>query len=107
MTWIKTADIFKKVFDFLEGVSDEVGEKEFGKYVLIYEGWGGVCVEESWDETKSDEENEDLACEYAEGQTDSILEEWKLKYEDQGEFVDGGYQAGGLYGVTWALFKKK
>jgi len=116
--------IYDGVWSLLAEVSDEVGEEKIcDGYLLKYEGWGGCCVEDVWarvenkqkkrdidiDSETANAERENACYEYAEGQTDKIIEEeWKPKLEKKGyEFIDGGYDNGGLYGRTWALFKKK
>jgi hypothetical protein len=117
-------DVMNEVWDFMSDVSDEIGELGIGEgYILKYEGWGGFCVEGVWagvenkqkksgipinsESAKAEREN---ACyEYAADQTHIIIEdEWIPEMEKRGfSFIDGGYDEGGLYGRTWALFKKR
>ncbi|RLI41751.1 hypothetical protein DRO59_06130 [Candidatus Bathyarchaeota archaeon] len=90
----------------LEEVSDEVGEEENGDYILCYEGWSGICVSKVFDPLKSDEENEDAFYEFAEEQSGRVIEEWVVKNKDY-QLIQCGHERGlGLYGVTWALFKR-
>ena len=115
--------IWKQVWEILEEISDESGEDDLDKdYLLKYEGWGGVCVEEVWvkveeeqermgiviENEEGEEEREKACYEFAEEQSYKIIdEEWKPKLKVSGyRFLNGGYDYGGLYGRTWALFKK-
>ena len=115
--------VINRIWDILTEVSDEVGEDEIGDgYLLKYEGWGGFCVENVWSEVEkrqkrlgldinsssANAEREEACFEYAREQSDIIIEdEWKAELKERGyDFVDGGYDDGGLYGRTWALFKK-
>jgi hypothetical protein len=116
--------VINEMWQILIEVSDEVGEQEVGHgYLLKYEGWGGFCVESVWSEVQKRQEQQGVdidssaaiaereeACyEYAREQTDMIIEdEWKTELEERGyNFVDGGYDDGGLYGRCWALFKER
>lgn len=120
-------EIPEKIWDEVEAVlhevSDEIGEDNLGEeYLLKYEGWSGFCVHETWTNigveqlrTGTDDESneaegmiEEACYEYAEDQSYKIIEdEWKSELSKRGfYFVDGGYDSGGLYGRTWALFKK-
>jgi hypothetical protein len=117
-------DIMDEVWDFLEDVSDECGETELGYgYLLKYEGWSGNCVDDEWKEVEkrqrmagkdtetkeSEQEKTEACCEYAGDQTLKIIQtEWRPRLRQRGySFVDGGYEHGGLYGKTWALFRKR
>jgi hypothetical protein len=97
------------MWSILETVSDEFGDGTYKDYLLVFEGWSGICISEVWDRKLSTEENEERAYAYAEKESDKILEEWKEMYEPMGYvFIDGGYERNlGLYGVTWALFRKR
>jgi hypothetical protein len=116
-------EIWEQVWATLEEISDESGEENLGKgYLLKYEGWGGICVEEIWTKVEAEqrrrgihsgseeiEEEREQACyEFAEEQSYKIIdEEWKPELKERGYcFITGGYDHGGLYGRTWALFKK-
>jgi hypothetical protein len=90
----------------LDGVSGEIRVVRRGPWLLAYEGWGGFCVESVWDEKRSDEENEDAAYAYAEEQSPTVIREWVDKLS-KCELVESGYMPTGLYGVTWALFRRK
>lgn len=120
---IPPSEVWERVWDILEEVSDENREDDLGKgYLLRYEGWGGLCVEGVWSETEAKqirrgidteteeaEEEREAACrEYAEQETPIIIEEeWEPELRDRGYYlVCGGYDPGGLYGRTWALFVK-
>lgn len=98
--------IWKWVWDTLAEISDEVGVEKKGKCLLTYEGWGGICVSDVFDPNKSEEENEDESYKYAEEQSSDVIEEWIEKYKGTHCLIDLGYEPTGLYGVTWALFKK-
>lgn len=99
-------EIWEWVWDTLEEISDEVGTEKNGKYLLVYEGWSGLCVSEAFDSTKSDEENEDTYYRFAEEQSDEIIEEQIKKYEAYYSLIDCSHESIGLYGVTWALLKE-
>lgn len=116
-------EIWNQVWEILDEISDESGEDDLGEgYLLKYEGWGGICVEEMWAKVEAEqermgiviengeaEEEREKACfEYAEKQSYKIIEdEWKPKLKERSYcFLNGGYDDGGLYGRTWALFKK-
>ncbi len=115
--------IWKLVWEILDEISDESGEDDLSEgYLLKYEGWGGVCGEEVWakveeeqermgiviESEEAEEEREEACFKYAEEQSYKIIEdEWKPKLKESGyRFLNGGYDDGGLYGRTWALFKK-
>jgi len=98
--------IWEWVWDILEEISDEVGTEENGKYLLAYEGWGGLCVSKVFDLTKCDKENEDVYYKFAEEESSKIIVEWLEKYKDHYCLIDCGHESTGLYGVTWALFEK-
>ena len=104
---LPSAKIWKWVWDTLGEVSDEIGIEENGEYLLAYEGWGGFCVSGVFDPKKSDEENEESYYKFAEGESGEVIEEWIERYKNQYCLIDCGYEPMGLYGVTWALFKKK
>mgnify|MGYP000297658828 CR=1 FL=1 len=99
-------EIWRWVWDTLEEISDEVGTEKNGKYLLVYEGWSGLCVSEVFDSIKSDEENEDACYKFAEEQSGEVIEEWIKKYQDHYSLIDCGHESTGPYGVTWALFKE-
>jgi len=116
-------EIWEQVWGTLEEISDESGEEELGEgYLLKYEGWGGICVEDIWanveaeqkkrgidiESMESEEEREQACYEYAEEQSYKIIgEEWKSQLKERGYcFITGGHDDGGLYGRTWVLFKK-
>lgn len=98
--------IWKWVWDTLEEISHEVGTEENGEYILVYEGWSGVCVSRVFDPKKSERENEDRYYKYADEQSDDIIKEWLEGYKETHHLIDCGYEPIGLYGVTWALFKR-
>lgn len=118
-----TAEIDRQIFEILADVSDEIGEAQIDDgYLLKYEGWGGFCVEEVWanvenkqkesgidnDSESAKAERESACYKHAADQTTSIIEnEWIPEMKKRGYvFIDGGYDEGGLYGRTWALFKE-
>ena len=116
-------EVWNQVWDTLEEISDESGEDDLGEgYLLRYEGWGGVCVEKVWSKIEAEqvgrridieleeaEEERETACyEYAEKEGYEIIgKEWELQLKERGyHLICGGYDPGGLYGRTWALFVK-
>lgn len=104
---IKIPDkIWGWIWDILEEISDEVSIEKNGEYLLAYEGWGGFCVSEVLDPTKSDEENENTYYKFAEEQSSEVIDEWIEIYKEHYFLIDCGHEPTGLYGVTWALFKK-
>ncbi|MFH1640165.1 MAG: hypothetical protein ABIB93_07665 [Chloroflexota bacterium] len=121
---IQSSKIWGKIYDVLDEVSDEVGEDVVGGgFLLKYEGWGSSCVEELWckieteqkkrgidiSSDEAEEEREGVCFVFVEEQSEKMIAfEWKPEMKKRGYcFIDGGYEHGGLYGKTWALFKKK
>lgn len=98
--------IWKWVWDILGEVSDEVGIEENGEYLLAYEGWSGFCVSKVFDSNRSKEENEEAYYEFAENGSSEVIEEWLEIYGGHYYLIACGHEPIGLYGVTWALFKK-
>jgi hypothetical protein len=115
--------IYKLAYDTLSEISDECGEEELVEgYLLKFEGWCSICFEEvlimieaeqlkrDMDiESREAEDEKMTACyNYAEEKSYLIIEnEWKPELERRCyNFIDGGYDKGGLYGITWSLFKK-
>lgn len=97
--------IWEWLWNILEEVSDEVGIEKKGECLLAYEGWGGLCVNKVFDPTKSVEENENRYYKFAEEKSNEVIEEWIDIYKEY-YLIDSGHEPIGLYGVTWALFKK-
>jgi len=114
---------WNQVWNDLKEISDESGESDLGEgYLLKYEGWGGICVEEVWAKVgaeqtekgidvkseEAQEERESACYQSAEEQSYRIIDnEWKHQLRQRGySFIDGGYNPGGLYGRTWAIFRK-
>lgn len=119
---IPPSNLWKRVWDILYEIYDESGEENLGEgYLLKYEGWGGICVEEIWEEVEAEQKRRgiDIYCEEAEGEREEscyeyareqsfniIGDEWKPELNKRGyRFIDGGYDGGGIYGITRALFK--
>jgi hypothetical protein len=100
-----TTDIYRWVWNTLDEVSDETGTETNGEYLLVYEGWGSICVSEAFDQMKSCEEIEDSSYHLAEVKSNEVINEWVEIYKDH-LLIDSGHEPTGLYGVTWALFKK-
>lgn len=100
------SSIWKWVWDTSAEISHEVGTEENGEYMLAYEGWSGICVSSVFNPEKSEEENENGYYKYAEEQSDDIIKEWIEEYKETRHLIDYGYEPTGLYGVTWALFKR-
>jgi hypothetical protein len=119
---IPSPKVCERLWNTLEEISDESGEDDLGEgYLLRYEGWGGVCVEKVWSEMEAEqvrsridiegmeaEERETTCYEYAEKESYKIIDdEWEPQLKERGyHFICGGYEHGGLYGRTWALFVK-
>ena len=119
-----TADyVMELISNILEEVSDEVGEENIdGGYLIKYEGWGAICLENILKEIGLDltnislniynEERQeklwDIIYDFLGAESYKIINyEWKPVLEEDGyQFIDGGFQIGGLYGKTWALFKR-
>ena len=108
----------------VQEVSDEIGEEDLGDgYFLKYEGWGGLCIEHVWlrvlelqeragldtESAEAIEAREDACYEYAEKQTDKIIEAvWIPEMKKRGfTYLYGSFDPGGLYGRTWALFGRR
>lgn len=77
------------------------------------EVWEKIVAEQSEkgmerESEKVEEERENACYEYAEEKSYKIIDdEWKPDLKMRGYcFIDRGYDSGGLYGRTWALFQK-
>jgi len=104
-------DIYNLINNVLDEVSDECNEEEiYEGYLLKYEGWSNLCFEYGWNniDENVDGEIDDYFYKHAEEQSHLIIEEdWKPRLAKRFyNFIDGGYYKSGLYGITWALFKK-
>jgi len=116
--------IWRQIWAILEEISDETGEENIDEeYLLKYEGWGGACVENIWlkvesvqkemgmdiESEEAKEERERSCYEFAEEQSSNIInQEWIPELKSRGyKFITGGYDCGGLYGKTWAVFMQK
>jgi hypothetical protein len=91
-------NIMDWVYENLDEISDEVGTIENGDYLLAFEGWSDICFIDANIEP-------DEYYNYAEKESDNIIQEWIIMHKDY-DLVDSGYSPTGIYGVTWALFKK-
>ncbi len=109
---------------YFRKISDESGEDELGQgYLLKYEGWSGICVGKAWakvkaeqrrkgiatDRKEAEEERKDACYQYSREQSFKIIEsEWMPRLNKRKlSFLAGGYDdGGGLYGKTWAPFKR-
>ena len=100
-------EVWDWIWEEISEVSDEIGTEVNGDYFLVYEGWGGFCVEPAYDGNKTDEDNEEAYFAYAEDQAETVLREWKGVYRKRYSLVTWGHERMNIYGVTWALFKKK
>ena len=115
-----TDDLWKEIADIIEEISDKVGEADLGEGCLLkFEGWSPVCFPETLasPETRKGKnveteithaDGEETYYRYAEEESCKIIEkEWKPELRERGYgLVEGGYDSGGLYGRTWALFKR-
>lgn len=93
-------------WEIISEVSDEVGTEENGEYLLLYEGWSPICFGDIYDPELSDEGNEDQFYRYAEEREGQVIEEWVAQRRGSHKLIDSGHESIGLYGVTWALFKR-
>jgi hypothetical protein len=93
--------------EVLYDVSDECDRVHRGPYMLCYEGWGGFCVGDVWDNSRTTDENEEACYAYAEEMAGTVIAEWEDEYSQTHELVEAGHKPTGLYGVTWALFRLK
>jgi hypothetical protein len=104
----KVPDCIRKwVYSVLDEVSDELGRERRGRWLLVYEGWSAFCIEPVWDPPRPDEENEDVAYEYAAEQSSVVIAEWVEEFAATHDPVGSGYEPTGVYGVTWALFIRR
>lgn len=101
-----TQNILRWVWDTLAEISDEVGTEENGEYLLAYEGWGEFCFCNMHNLKKSQVDNENIFFKYAQEKSYLIINEWAEARKNTHSLIDSGYEPTGLYGVTWALFKK-
>jgi len=103
-------------------VSDDVGETDLegngGSYWMRYEGWAAICVEAAATKAEKalkkkgiDPESEDgqvyieeQCKEYAAEQSDKVIKSWNEETPD--DLVMSGHEDSGIYGVTWAIFKR-
>lgn len=83
--------------EILDEISDETGETNLGEgYILKYEGWSPMCFPKR------------PSTRYAEQQALKIHKEWReFMHKRNYMVVDEGHDSHqGLYGVTYALYKK-
>ena len=90
-----------QMWSALDEISDEAGELELDKYVLKYEGWSPMCFP-----TKLPE---NFWANYAARQSPKIHKEWNTQMLQRGykSVLHGHDEHLGLYGVTYALYKKE
>ncbi len=96
-------EIWYKVYRILDSVSDECGEEELSNGdILRYEGWSANCFSDINDEFDGDEED------YAASRSPDIVNnDWRPKMaKKRCKLIESGYEPGGLYGVTWAVFTR-
>ena len=96
-------EIWNEIYRILDKVSDECGQEELSNGdILKYEGWSANCFEDIDEEFEGDEE------EYAASQTPGIVnKDWAPKMARRRcKLIESGYEPGGLYGVTWAIFRR-
>ncbi len=95
--------ITEQIWKTLDEVSDETGELELdGGYLLKYEGWGASCFDSRF---KYDESMKN----YAATQSPKIHKEWNTEMRRRGyePLTLGHDMHSGLYGVTYALYKRQ
>jgi len=91
-----------EIYRTLDSVSDECGEEVLSNGdILKFEGWSPNCFSDVV-------ENENDFEEYAKSQTPNIVEnDWVPKMRRRRcKPIESGFEPGGLYGVTWALFRR-
>ena len=95
----KTID--EQVWKTLDEVSDETGELKLDGYVLKYEGWSASCFDLRF---KYDESMRN----YASRQSPKIHREWNAEMTKRGykAVMLGHDEHLGLYGVTYALYRR-
>lgn len=94
--------IVEEMWELLNQVSDETGEQRLkGGYVLKYEGWSSICIPTRY-------KNEEAMRNYGTRQSDKILTEWRRVMIRRGYGVveEGHDERLGLYGVTYALYRR-
>jgi len=92
----KVRDYFQEI---LNEVSDEVGQEQIGQYLLKYEGWSPNCFPANY-------RNENAMYNYAARQTPKIVKEWQQVLPNYALLESGYQEESGLYGVTYAIFKR-
>ncbi len=65
----------------LERISDEIGIKTRGRYLLVYEGWSSLCVDPAWNPDDADEANEEAAYQHAADKSGVIIQEWVEEFD--------------------------
>ena len=95
-------ETWTEIYKILDRVSDECNEEELSNGdILKFEGWSPNCFPEAV-EDEDDSEN------YARSQSPDIIEkDWLPQMKRRRcRLITSGFEPGGLYGVTWALFRR-
>jgi len=100
-------EIWEWLYSVVDGVGHHVGTESKGPWLLCYEGWSDLCVALVWDPARSDEENEEAAYDHACENSSAVIDEWIEEHEVQFDLAESRHEPTGLYGVTWALFRRK
>jgi len=87
-------------------VSDEVGSERNGDYLLHYEGWSAFCLDDVLESLPPDADVEEELSDAANDRSQGVIDEWVEDNAPDYALVESGHERTGLYGVTWALFKK-
>lgn len=100
------AYIMDHMNSILDTISDEVGEEYLDldhEYLLKYEGWSTICIpSEHWG-TEEEMRN------YGISESSKVHLEWRAEMLQRGyvEVIEEHDENLGLYGVTYALYRKK
>lgn len=100
------AQVRKWVFDFIAEVSDEVGTERRGDHLLHYEGWSTFCLDDVLQALPADADVEEELFDAAYDRSQDVIDEWGEDNAPDYVLVESGHERTGLYGVTWALFRK-
>ena len=74
--------------------------------LLHYEGWSGFCLDDVLESLPPDVDVEEELFDAANDRSQGVIDEWVEENAPEFALVRSGHERTGLYGVTWALFKK-
>jgi hypothetical protein len=92
--------------DTIGEISDEVGSETKGDYLLHYEGWSAFCLDDVVESLPPDADVEEELFDAANDRSQGVIDEWVEDNAPDYALVESGHERTGLYGVTWALFKR-